>query len=248
MRDINGHYTIYFNNRYKRVGHLFQGRYKAILVDKDKYLLELSRYLHLNPVRAGIVKIPEKYEFSSMSQYIGQEAAKKWLKTDFVLSQFGDGIKNQVAYRDFVYEGINIKETWQDKVYAGSILGSDTFIQQMTKSYLKKSRISHEVPKVKTLQYGINLQVIEKAITAYYDIAHSSLVKRKKARNNAKKIFVYLARTYTDATLKDIRKYLGENIAEVSISKIHSRLKEMLSHDKQLCTDVSSVTNLILNN
>jgi len=65
MHGLNGSYTGYFNRKYRRAGHLLQGRYRAILVDKDEYLLPLSRYVHLNPVRAGIVESPEKYPWSS---------------------------------------------------------------------------------------------------------------------------------------------------------------------------------------
>ncbi len=70
MRDLNGHYNKYFNKRHKRNGHLFQGRFKSILVDKDNYLLVLSRYIHLNPVRAGVTSKPENYSNSSMFYFI----------------------------------------------------------------------------------------------------------------------------------------------------------------------------------
>src|SRR4030066_1532561 len=73
MRYINGAYSIYFNVKHKRTGHLFQGRYKAILVDADEYAGELSRYIHLNPVRAGIVSKPEQYLWSSYQYYVGKK-------------------------------------------------------------------------------------------------------------------------------------------------------------------------------
>jgi REP element-mobilizing transposase RayT len=81
MRHINGAYTNYFNAKRKRAGHLFQGRYKAILVEADQYATELARYLHLNPVRAGIVDRPEAYEWSSHREYLGQRIAPEWLQT-----------------------------------------------------------------------------------------------------------------------------------------------------------------------
>lgn len=80
MRDLNGHYTKYFNKLHKRYGHLFQGRFKSIIVDKENYLLELSSYIHLNPVRASIVSKPEDYQHSSMSYYV-KEAVPEWLIT-----------------------------------------------------------------------------------------------------------------------------------------------------------------------
>jgi putative transposase len=73
IQSLNGDYALYFNNRHNRPGHLFQGRFKAMLVEKGHYLLELSRYIHLNPVRADIVKTPESYKWSSLPIYLGEE-------------------------------------------------------------------------------------------------------------------------------------------------------------------------------
>jgi putative transposase len=99
----NGAYTTYFNIKRKRSGHLFQGRYQAILVEADAYALELSRSMHLNPVRAGMVAKPEQYQWSSYRSDIGQCTTPEWLKTDFILGYFGrkaSDAKNR--YRRFV--------------------------------------------------------------------------------------------------------------------------------------------------
>jgi putative transposase len=90
MRHLNGAYTTYFNVKRKRAGHLFQGRYKAILVEANRYAAELSRYIHLNPVRAGIVDSPEGYLWYSYRSYIGQNTTPSWLKTEFIFNYFGD--------------------------------------------------------------------------------------------------------------------------------------------------------------
>ncbi|NWF91748.1 MAG: transposase [Syntrophaceae bacterium] len=89
MHGINSSYAGYFNRRYGRSGHLFQGRYRGILVEKDAYLLLLSRYVHLNPVRAGVVRRPEQYPWSSYLGYIGKEKGSQWVEYAWVLSQFG---------------------------------------------------------------------------------------------------------------------------------------------------------------
>ena len=88
MQHINGAYTNYFNTKHERSGHLFQGRYKAILVEADEYAKELSRYIHLNPVRAGMVKTPKEYEWSSCRYYTVRRKAPDWLQRDFILSYF----------------------------------------------------------------------------------------------------------------------------------------------------------------
>ena len=85
MRHINGAYTNYFNTKRRRAGHLFQGRYKAILVDRDAYALELSRYIHLNPIRAGMSQRPEEYVWSSYRNYAGQQVAPGWLRREGIL-------------------------------------------------------------------------------------------------------------------------------------------------------------------
>jgi len=107
MRQLNGLYTQRFNKRHQQVGHLLQGRYQAILVDKDNYLLELCRYIVLNPVRAGIVKDPRDWKWSAYRATIGDDQGIPGLTTDWILSQFG---KEQKAasnrYQEFVRSGI----------------------------------------------------------------------------------------------------------------------------------------------
>ena len=90
MRHINGAYTTYFNVKRARGGHLFQERFKAILVEKDEYAKEFSRYIHLNPVRAKMVETPGDYPWSSHSFYIGKKASPEWLHRDFILGYFGE--------------------------------------------------------------------------------------------------------------------------------------------------------------
>jgi putative transposase len=102
MQHINGAYTTYFNVKRQRSGHLFQGRYKAILVDMDEYAKELSRYIHLNPVRAGIVDKPEAYNWSSYQYFIGLEKVPEWFVMDFILGYFGNKVSEaQNNYHKF---------------------------------------------------------------------------------------------------------------------------------------------------
>jgi len=91
MRQLNGIYTQRFNRRHGRVGHVFQGRFKAILLERDSYLLELCRYVVLNPVRAGMVDEIGQYAWSSYPSMMGDIAPPQWLHTDWLLSQFGTG-------------------------------------------------------------------------------------------------------------------------------------------------------------
>ena len=102
MKYINSSYTNFFNIKRKRTGHLLQGRYKAVLVEADAYAAELSRYIHLNPVRAGMVRSPEEYRWSSYSYYT-ERSSPSWLKTGFILGYFGtDPTQSRRDYRNYV--------------------------------------------------------------------------------------------------------------------------------------------------
>jgi len=139
MRQLNGVYTQLSNRRHQRVGHLFQGRYKAILVDRDEYLLELSRYVVLNPVRARLIKRVEEWQWSSYRSMVGKASDPSWLATDALLAQFGNRKTSaQRNFRQFVSEGIGRESIWKNlnrQIY----LGDEKFIAQMHEELDKKS-------------------------------------------------------------------------------------------------------------
>lgn len=130
MRQLNGVYTQRFNRRYTRVGHLLQGRYKAIVVEKESYLLELCRYIILNPVRAGMVKKAELWDWSSYKATAGMAASRECLSTEWILSQFGDDKKrSERNFRDFIEErDIESDGIWEE-IKGQIFLGSDQFIE-----------------------------------------------------------------------------------------------------------------------
>lgn len=131
MKLVNGTYTQFFNRQHKRVGHVFQGRYKAVLVQKESYLLELARYIVLNPVRARMVRSVREWPWSSYRATAGMASAHPALTTDWVLSNFGEIRKSaQDKYRDFVQAGKNQPSPWgllKNQIY----LGSDEFVEDM---------------------------------------------------------------------------------------------------------------------
>lgn len=133
MRQLNGMYTQASNRRHKRTGHLFQGRFKGILVDMESYLLELSRYVVLNPVRAGMVKHPGEYVWSSYGAMVGDAPTPQWLETDGLLSQFGSRrAEARRRFTRFVEEGMGTPSIWsglRQQIY----LGDDKFIRRMQK-------------------------------------------------------------------------------------------------------------------
>jgi len=146
MRQLNGVYTQAFNKRHNRVGHLFQGRYKAILIQKDSHLLEVCRYVVLNPVRAKAVKKPEQWKWSSYQATAGIEKPHPCLTTEWILNQFGSTRRiAEKAYRKFVEDGIKQESIWK-AVRAQSVLGEEEFVATLT-DYLRGKKDISELPK-----------------------------------------------------------------------------------------------------
>ena len=132
LQGISQSYTMFFNRKYGMVGHLFQGRYKAILCDRDSYLIALVKYIHMNPVRAGMVKTPEAYPWSSHRSYIGWPGRRGIVDTELVLGMFSEDMKQaKRAYREYMGgEGLLRRE----EVYATvdqRILGDEGFVQEV---------------------------------------------------------------------------------------------------------------------
>ncbi|WP_343731959.1 hypothetical protein [Duganella sp.] len=129
MRQLNGVYSQYFNRRHALVGHVFQGRYKAILVDKESYLLEVARYIVLNPIRAGMVDHPGQWHWSSFNLTSTAISLPAWLEVSWLLSKFGNEAHTaQEAYRRFVLAGIGGNSPLEN-TYRQLILGSEQYIQ-----------------------------------------------------------------------------------------------------------------------
>ena len=146
MRQLNGVYTQLFNKWHGRVGHLFQGRFKAILIQKDSHLLAVCRYVVLNPVRAKMVEMPEAWTWSSYLATAGKISPHTCLTTDWVLGQFSkQQDKAEKEYRKFVHQGIGEKTIWSE-VRGQSLLGEDDFMDTLA-DHLKKHKEVPEIPR-----------------------------------------------------------------------------------------------------
>ena len=146
MRQLNGVYTQAFNRRRKRVGHVLQGRFKAILVDRDSYLLELCRYVVLNPVRAKQTRKADTYPWSSYRATAGLAPTPPYLTIDWVLSQFGrQRAAAQRKYQAFVVEGIGQESPW-GKVCGQVLLGGERFVERLAPG-LRDRRLLNEIPR-----------------------------------------------------------------------------------------------------
>lgn len=146
MRQLNGIYTQQYNRRHTTPGHVFQGRFKAILVDKDQYLLELCRYVVLNPVRARMVKTVEQWRWSSYAMTVGNRKAPAYLTTDWILSLFDS--KREAAqkqYCEFVRDGLHRESPWEE-LKGQVLLGKENFVLRF-KSRLSDKENVKEIPR-----------------------------------------------------------------------------------------------------
>lgn len=219
MRHINGGYTTRFNKRHNRFGHLFQGRYKAILVDADPYAGELSRYIHLNPVRADMVRQPEQYQWSSYAAYIGNTKTPRWLTTDWLLQYFGQKpAAAKKAYTFFVNAAIGTDEENPLKEATSTlILGNTDFIDDIKKKYLSGKEKDRDIPALKELTK-----------TSIEGIIKAAQEEFRAKPTLARKAAIHLSHRYSGRSLKEIGQEfgIGESAVSLASSRFESDLKE----------------------
>jgi len=200
MRQLNGTFTQHSNKRHQRVGHILQGRYKSILIDKENYLLELSRYIVLNPVRANLVSDPKDWPWSAYSQLIGFKKGIPGLSTDWILAQFGPERKVAIeAYQEFTLSGI-VAESPLKRVKGQLFLGSKHFIEKIEHLIREQERLL-EIPKKQ--RYAARPPLND--------------IFQGKDKRAAKEKQMYQAHQEYGYTLKDIAEYLGVHYTTVSI-------------------------------
>lgn len=210
MRQLNGIYTQQFNRRHNRVGHILQGRYRAIVVDKNNYLLELCRYIVLNPVRAGIVRGPKQWRWSSYKDTAGNGKGIACLTKDWILSQFsmerGEAV---IRYREFVRNGLTAETPWKE-IKGQLYLGDENFIDRIKKLIRGKETLK-EIPRIQRYITKPSLGEIFK--------------KRDK---KIKDKIVHEAHVRYGYTLKDIAEHVGVHYTTISrhvkrIDKEHAK-------------------------
>lgn len=212
MRRLNQVYTQRFNRRHGRVGHVLQGRYKSILVDKQSHLLELCRYVVLNPVRAAMARTVRDWRWSSYRATAGFVEAPKWLEVDWVLGQFGRRRSSAVtAYRHFVQQGVKAPAPWH--TLRGQIwLGDDAFRDRMAR--LLKDKDLDAVPRAQTEPARPDAESLLDAVAAVFKLSRQQLLHR--ANQRAFQVAVYLLRRIGNLSLKDTAALTGVSPSRVS--------------------------------
>ena len=208
MRQLNGVFSQAFNRRHARVGHLFQGRYKGILVERESHLLELVRYVVLNPVRAGMVRTPAEHAWSSYAETGGLRSAAKWLETDWTLAQFADRVgEARRRFREFVSQGRDTPYRPWGELRGRGCLGGDDFVESLAER-TRAIAVSPEVPRAqRLLGERPSLEILMAEVRRAYCATGPQMAAR--SRHPARKAFALLARRIADARLRDIARWLG---------------------------------------
>lgn len=235
MKHFNGIYTQKFNKKHHRVGHLFQGRYKAIVVEKDNYLKELCRYVVLNPVRARMVKSPGEWKWSSYRATAGLERPEKWLETGWLLGQFGRNYKQaQKAYRVFVAEGIGRKESPWEGLRSGLYLGEKKFLDKVHEVGQKHEHL--DVPKYQKHVVKQDPDRLIAKVAKAYGEKSEELLRAGKRGSEARDVAIYLLKRESGLSLKEIGRRMGVGLTAVGNRWV--MMKERLLRDKALAQKI----------
>jgi len=221
---INTTYSLYFNKKHGRCGHLFQGRFKAILVQAEEYAREVGPYVHLNPVRAGLVDSPEQYAWSNFREYMGTMPSRPWTSTSLILSAFGSAPSiARPAYFEYVIWRLKQKlPNPLEAAESSGILGSPEFIERIGKSFFADQRRerNREVPQLRKIRPRPEMADI-------LTIARELFGHKNR---NARKTTIFIIHKNTDFPLREIGVFFGIGIS--GITDICRRTKlELLSNE-----------------
>lgn len=246
---INVSYAVYFNVKRQRRGHLFQGRFKSLLVEADEYLKHLSRYIHLNPVRAKTVESASDYPWSSYPFFIGLLKMPQWLSEDWLLSQFGKNLREaKINYKAFV-EGVDpwsLENPGKSPV-GGFILGGLDFVNWVRAEFLSSGQDFKEKPQLKALKPGVEMGDIVSEAGEWFGAKPEQILTKGKKKNLARDVAIYLSRNLTSLSGNDLGQHFG-NISGAAITMRHKAVAEQIKKDKKLGSRIKRLEKRILNN
>ncbi|CAH1204085.1 conserved hypothetical protein [Candidatus Nitrotoga sp. BS] len=249
MRHINGVYTQRYNQLAKSDGPIFRGRFKSILVDQDVYLLQLSRYIHLNPIegKKPLVDNLADYPWSSFPAYINQADKPAWLMCDEIYGLLGSKQKYS-EYARYVAQGNNEQLTrFYNRGNTASVIGEKEFVKWLSENKIPKLKENKKANLI--IPFGLSIEQIVKNTAAYYQKPVTLLRQLKKGRNSQsteRKIAIYLCQHLGDHRLNAIADYFGLGHSG-SVSHITCLVRNQLSKDIELTNEVAEVCKFIVN-
>lgn len=235
MRHANGIYTQHFNRKHGRDGSLFRGRFKAILIDADSYLLEVVRYIHLNPVKAKLVKDPHAYLWTSHRTYLERRPSLNWLNRDEVFGRFGARWDQAVdRYTEFIHEGIpsHIEGFYAERK-APVILGGQRFKAWVRAQFSEKGRADYEISQAKVSPLRPEAGQVIDAVKRSYRVGTAMLTRVRRGQwNEPRDVAIYLCRKQCGLSLKEIGAELGITVY-TTVSMARRRVEAKLAKDRQ---------------
>jgi putative transposase len=242
LHRLLGRYAQRFNRRHHRRGHLFGGRFKSVLVEKESYFLALSRYVALNPVAAGFVARPEDWRWSSYSARVGLQKAPSWLTLEPVLSRFGTDLATQRSgYRDFVEAGIGDERDLMNEVVGQMYLGTEEWIEKVQKVVDEEER-SEEHPRAQVHPGRPGLEDVVEAAAKVFNVTREEIARGRGTLE--RRIVAYIAFEDGLIPLRAIAKELGVTSAG-GISNLVSRCRTDLVEDTTVRDLVEGCRNVM---
>ena len=249
MRHFNISYTSYYNRSHQKTGHLYQGRYKSFLIDADHYLQEVSRYIHLNPVRAkGKANLNEdekiryfkQYGWSSYPGYISTRVRRSFVRVNEILGYFGgDTIQGRRKYGRFVEEGISKKiENPLERGKGHGIVGSMGFMEKIKQGFLPVSIQSRELPAVRKILGQVGPEKIIRVICREIGVKREDLMRRRY-EGFARGLLMELLYRYGGMNQREIGGLMGIDYSAVSVGR--KRFRALQEKDKSLLRQVEKI-------
>jgi REP element-mobilizing transposase RayT len=243
MRHLNGVYTQRYNRLMTTDGPLFRGRYKAIVVDADDYLLSVSRYIHRNPVEAGMVRKAQRYPWSSYPAYVGKRVAPEWLTVQTTLNMIGQRRQMQ-RYQAFVEMGLDDDaERFYARQKLAPVMGDERFIESLAAGI----EPHYEIPDSAHQRVAVSIDDVVSAVMGVFDVAEAELFATPRGRgrdNPARSAALYLSRRAAGKPLAEIAERFG--LAHYgSVSGLIGRFAKRLEVDKPLADMVEDVVKTI---
>ncbi|MHB1948428.1 MAG: transposase [Gammaproteobacteria bacterium] len=242
MRHLDGVYTQRFNRLAKRDGSLFRGRYKAILVENNSYLLAVNRYIHLNPVEANICKLPIEYTWSSYQDYIGARNNNTWLHINYILKMIYDYKK---SYVNFIEEGNSDElKKFYSKNHLSPILGDKHFVED-TLSKLNHEKINNSLHDVNRIKNRVEPNRILSHILNYFQTSVEEIKLSVRGKTNLPRmIAVLLFRQLGHLSHSVIAKYF--NCSTENIATTLKRANSLIRHDIDVKNHIEKLVHCIL--
>jgi len=240
MQWLNGAYTTYFNRAHSRIGHLLQGRYKSVLVVEEVHRLHLSMYVHLNPVRAKIVKDPSEYEWSSYRDYVSKNFRFGWLKREEILSDYGSRKNRHRQYRRECLGMIGREPNFLEQLKSGIMIGTREKLSELTKKYRPKGRFEDVPEYLSATRREFDPEREMERVARIFGVKKGDL--RKRVRNFPAKMAAYYHLVENcGLSTREVAK-----IFDVSNSAVSFALKSfraLLSKDENLKAKAGNIAN-----